>query len=132
MSLVTNDGQQVDLPPRRTKALLEFWAPSCAPCRPRLERIAAERAKLRRAGTEVVLVAVLSDDESTDLAERTLSDWGVLVERFAIDRGGVSAREAGVTDLPAAQLYDTRSVLRWVAAPESSVTDLEQAAAALE
>jgi hypothetical protein len=50
--------------------------------------------------------------------------------RFLVDRGDTSAREAGVTRLPATQVFDARGALRWDAPPGATVEDVMAAAEA--
>jgi hypothetical protein len=75
-----------------------------------------------------VLVAVLSDAESTDAARAALASWGVSAP-FLVDRGDVLRREAGVRDLPATLVVGQDGVVRWVAPPLSKA-DVVQAARA--
>jgi hypothetical protein len=87
---------------------------------------------LAERGAELVLVAVLAVSESTDDMRRTLASWGVGGESFLVDREGVSEREAGVSALPATQLFDRLGALRWVAPPGASPDDVVAASAALD
>jgi uncharacterized ferredoxin-like protein len=85
------------------------------------------RNALRARGAELVLVAILADDESTAQAEQTLAEWHVAGERFLIDRDAVSVRNAAVTTLPTTQVLDAAGILRWVAQEPPGPNDLLRA-----
>jgi len=74
-------------------------------------------------GGKLLLVAVLSEDESTEAARGALTSWGVSAP-FLIDRGDVLRREAGVTSLPATLVIDEQRHIRWVAPPNTSANDV--------
>jgi len=126
-TLVSNDGEPLELPPAGHKAVLDYWAPSCVPCKTKLPALISHRTELQNNGARLVLVAILAEDESTARAEHTLAEWGAPGERFLIDRNDISARTAGVVHLPTTQIYDSHQVLRWVAPTSANATDVVSA-----
>ena len=130
-SLPSDTGSLVSIPlPSADITVLDAWAPSCVPCRKKLPALHARKAELEARGGKLVLVAVLSDGESTDDARATLSQWGV-VEPFLVDHGDTLRREAGVSALPTTLLIDARAVLRWVAPVDATAADVVKAVSAL-
>ena len=128
-ALPTNGGQLVRVPLSSVETtVLDFWAPSCTPCRATLPRLVEREAELNAEGARLVLVAVLAESETTAQAEATLSSWGVH-DSFLIDRGGVSESQAGVRALPTTLVVDRRGIVRWVAAENTSTDDVIAAAA---
>jgi thiol-disulfide isomerase/thioredoxin len=123
-TLVSNDGEPTTIPIPGRITVLEYWAPTCKPCSATLPRVAAMRNALRARGAELVLVAILADDESTAQAEQTLAEWHVAGERFLIDRDEVSVRNAAVTTLPTTQVLDAAGILRWFAQEPPGPNDL--------
>jgi len=89
----------------------------------------ARRGEIEARGGKLVLVAVLSDAETTDDARAALSSWGVAAS-FLIDRGDVLRREAGVSSLPATLVIDEQQHVCWVAPPNASAEDVVAAASA--
>ena len=127
VSLPSNGGARVAIPIASARStVVDFWAPSCIPCRRSLPTLVDKRAALEAKGAALVLVAVLGDSESTEDAEKALSSWGVQ-SPFVIDRvltGGVGAaqEELGVRSLPATLIIDSAGVLRWIA-PDAATAD---------
>jgi len=127
-ALPTNSGQLVTVPLSSTATtVLEFWAPSCIPCRATLPRLVDREIELNAEGARLLLVAVLAESETTAQAEATLSSWGVR-DPFLIDRGGVSESQAGVRALPTTLVIDRSGIVRWVAAEKASADDVIAAA----
>jgi hypothetical protein len=86
-------------------------------------------ADLESAGAKLVLVAVLSDSESTEAARATLASWGVS-SPFLVDRGDILRREAGVTALPTTLVLSHAGELQWVAPVGATADDVVRAARA--
>jgi thiol-disulfide isomerase/thioredoxin len=127
-SLPTNEGALVSVPLAGAHAtVLDFFGPSCEPCRKALPALYRERGELANHGAKLVLIAVLADGESTDDAKRALSSWGVSAP-FLIDREGTGLREAGLKVLPATLVLDERGVTKWVAPIGASAADVVAAA----
>jgi thiol-disulfide isomerase/thioredoxin len=127
-ALPSDGGLLVSVPlssPRTT--VVDVWAPSCVPCRRSLPAIVKRQAELEAHGAKLVLVAVLSDAETTEGARATLVSWGAN-SPFLIDRGDTLRTQAGVDALPATLVIDRAGVVRWVAPPSASVDDIVRAA----
>jgi thiol-disulfide isomerase/thioredoxin len=123
-SLATNEGALVTVPISGARTtVLDFFAPTCAPCKKSLPELYAARDELAAQGARLVLVAVLGDGESSADAQRALESWGVHAP-FLVDSGDTARREAGVTALPATLVLDARGTLRWSAPAGASVRDL--------
>lgn len=73
--------------------------------------------------TQLVLVAVLGEGESTAQAKNQLSDWGVS-SSFVVDPGAVAQREAGILELPGTLIVDEQGIVRWVAPAEATSDDV--------
>jgi len=112
----------VPLPSARL-TVVDFWAPSCVPCQKKLPALVEREAALNALGARLVLVAVLSDGESTADAELTLGSWGVH-RPFLIDRGDASRSQAGVDHLPSTLVLEQAGNVRWVAPPDASADDV--------
>ena len=84
------------------------------------------RSIIEAHGGRLVLVGVLSDGETTEMARNTLASWGVKAH-FLVDRGGVSQSQAGVRDLPSTIVIDAQGKLRWVAPKGASDADVVSA-----
>ena len=127
-SLPSNEGALVSVPLVGAHAtVLDFFGPSCEPCRKALPALYAKRGELANHGAQLLLVAVLADGESSDDAGRALSSWGVRAA-FLVDREGTGEREAGVRNLPATLVLDERGVTKWVAPVAASTADVVAAA----
>jgi hypothetical protein len=127
-SLPTNEGALVGVPLAGAHStVLDFFGPSCEPCRKAVPALFRERDVLAAHGSRLVLVAVLADGESTDDAARALSSWGVSAP-FLIDREGTGRREAGVRALPATLVLDERGVTRRAAPVGAPAADVVAAA----
>jgi hypothetical protein len=126
-SLPSDDGNLVTVPLPNVTTVIDAWAPTCKPCRDKLPALYARRAEIEARGAKLVLVAVLSQSESTDDARAALASWGVNAP-FLIDRGDVLRREAGIASLPATLVLDEREHVRWVAPSNASADDVVSAA----
>lgn len=126
-SLPSDDGKLVSVPWPGVTTVVDAWAPTCKPCRDKLPALYARRGEIEAHGGKLVLVAVLSQAESTQDARAALTSWGVNAP-FLIDRGDVLRREAGVSGLPATLVIDERQQIRWVAPPNASATEVIAAA----
>lgn len=125
LDLPSDTGQLVTVPSGGSGTtarafVVDFWAPSCVPCRKSVPALDAMRRELRANGVELHLVAVLSEDETTESAKKTLRSWGV-DSPFLVDRVGASRAAAGVTALPATLVLDRKGTVRW-SAPLSAPT----------
>jgi thiol-disulfide isomerase/thioredoxin len=128
-SLPSDDGNLVTVPLPNVKTVVDAWAPTCKPCRDKLPALYARRSEIETHGGKLVLVAVLSESESTEDARAALTSWGVSAP-FLIDRGDVLRREAGVTSLPATLVIDEQQHILWTAPPTATADDVVAAAQA--
>lgn len=110
--------------------VLAFWMPSCEPCETGVRDLVARELELEREGIRLLLVAVLAEDEPTEVARQTLASWGV-IHPFLVDREDVARRPARVEGLPATLVLDDLHVARWVAPPGSSAENIVAAARAV-
>lgn len=129
MDLPSDIGALVSIGGGGQPLVLDFWAPSCAPCQKKLPELVAREGDLRAVGARLILVAVLSDGESTEMARETLASWGVQ-RPFLVDREDVSRRAAGVTELPATLILNTEHIATWVASVTTSAEDVVKMTAA--
>lgn len=119
--------QKVTVPAAGAKVtVLEFWSPTCEPCKTRVPAIVLRTADLRSKGAELVLVAVLSGDESAHDAEVALEAWGVRGQRSLVDRGDALQSQLGVNALPATAILEG-DVLVWLAPAEANADDVVKA-----
>ena len=127
LALPTDSGMLAQIPSAGARAtVLDFWAPTCVPCRKKLPELMARKGDIEARGGKLVLVGVLEAEESTESARDTLRSWGINAP-FLIDRGGASRSQADVTTLPATLILDARGTLRWVAPKEASAQDIVNA-----
>ncbi len=123
-TLPTDAGDLFSVPPGDHRPLvIDFFAPTCVPCREAVPALFAKRAEIEARGARLLLVGVLGDGEPTEDARRALASWGVRAP-FLKDSGGVSQREAGVDRLPATLVLDGDGVVRWVAPPQARAEDV--------
>lgn len=129
--LPSDGGALVSLPLTTARlTVVDAWSPTCEPCRHKLPLLVARSAELEAVGAKLVLVGVLSDSESTDLARTTLGTWGV--ERpFLVDRGNVVRRELDIDGLPGTVILSADGVIQWVAKPDARADDIVAAAKSL-
>ena len=128
-ALPISDGALFTVPTESsTPLVLDFFAPTCVPCRTGVPALMARKADIEARGAKLVLVAVLADGESTESAQQALSSWGVQ-SPFLADRGNVSRRELGVEKLPATVVLDSKAVVRWVAPADAEAAEVVSAVA---
>lgn len=132
LSLPRDDGNLVTVPAAGNLVVIDFWGPTCKPCKEELPRLVGRKAELEARGATLVLVAVLGGGESTEDARAALVSWGVGGERFLIDRGGASQTQAGVRLLPATLIVDQAGALRWVKPASASIEDVVAVAASFQ
>jgi thiol-disulfide isomerase/thioredoxin len=126
-SLPSADGALVTVPLAGARAtVLDFFGPTCEPCRKKLPPLYAQRDALAARGVKLVLIAVLGDGESSADAQRALAAWGVNAP-FLVDSAGTGKSEAGVTALPATIVLDEHGVAKWVAPSGASADDVVRA-----
>ncbi len=129
--LPSDRGALVPLPqPGARATVIDAWAPTCVPCRDKVPALFARRAELEAAGARLVLVAVLSEDETTEAARAALKSWGV-DSPFLVDRGGVLRRECAIEALPATAVIAAGGRVRWLATAESTAADVVAATRAV-
>lgn len=130
-TLVSAQGEPTPVPVAGRVTLVDYFGPQCVPCREKLPALWAERQRLTAAGVELQLVAILDEGQSTEEAAGALAKWGVPGLPFLVDRDNVAAREAGLSELPGAQVYDRAGALRWQAPSAASVAQIVDAAMAV-
>ena len=123
MQLPNDDGQIVSVGQGGQALVLEFWSPTCAPCRRKLPELVALAPRIEEHGAELVLVAVLNEGESVALARQQLTRWGVQ-RSFLVDREGISQQAAAIHALPATLVLDAYHVVTWVAPPSATAEDV--------
>lgn len=124
ISLPREDGSPAALPvPGARAVVLDFWSPTCPPCKRVIPAMLAKRDELAAKGAVHVLVAVLEPDESIENARTVLTLWGI-DEPFLVDRGGAYMSRLGAKDVPAFAVLDSAGVLRWVAPDGITVKDV--------
>lgn len=102
--------------------LIEFWSPSCAPCRQRLQQLHRHRDEFAKRGWSFELVAVVSSDESDALVLEKLSNWGVGTSTWVLAEP--DATQLHVSGLPSLWLVSSRGHLQWVAPARASLADI--------
>jgi len=123
-SLPSDEGTLVTIPiPGARATVLDFFGPTCGPCKTKVPALEAKRAEFEAKGAKLVLVSVLGDGESTADAKRALASWGVTAP-FLVDRDGTGKREAGVVNLPATIVIDASGTVKWVATPTATADDV--------
>jgi thiol-disulfide isomerase/thioredoxin len=126
-SLPSNTGMLVTVPTGDGRAtVLDFWAPTCVPCAKSLPELVASKHEIEQKGGRLVLIGVLSDDESTELAATTLKSWGVN-EPFLVDRSQVAKAQLGVSILPATMVLDRTGKLIWAGPQGAQAKDVVSA-----
>jgi thiol-disulfide isomerase/thioredoxin len=127
IDLPSDSGDLVSLPLAGRATVVDAWAPSCAPCRDAVPALVKRQTDLEGAGVKLVLVAVLAEDESTELARTTLASWGVKAP-FLVDRGDVLRREAGISSLPSTLFLSPEGEVRWISPLSATADDIVRAA----
>lgn len=103
--------------------MLEFWSPTCDPCKQIIPAVIAKRAELAQRGADLVHVAVLEEGQSANDAKATLAFWGVN-ERFVVDANGEYMRKLGAKAVPAFAIVDATGTLVWVAPDGITISGL--------
>ncbi len=123
-SLPSDEGALVTVPIPGAKAtVLDFFAPTCEPCKKKVPELLGKRDALAAKGAKIVLVGVLAESESTDKARAALASWGA-ASPFLVDRGDTSKVEAGVTGLPTTLVLDASGHVLFRSTPDSKVEDV--------
>lgn len=126
-ALPSSSGALVSVPAKGARfTVLDFFSPSCEPCRRKLPALYAKHDALAQKGAQLILVAVLGD-EPTDDAEQALASWGVGGAPFLVDHGDVSRVSAGVRGLPATLVLDANGTLEWSAPPTATADQVVSA-----
>lgn len=122
LHLPSERGALVTLPAGGMRAtVIDAFSPACKPCAEKVPALLRRNGELVDAGAQLVLVAVLSDGESSEAARAALTSWGVPpATPFLLDRGDVLRRELAVNGLPATVVLDASGRVRWVAPPDAS------------
>ena len=114
--------------PAASATVVDFFGPTCVPCRKSVPELYARKAELQAMGVSLVLVAVLGDSESTDEARQALASWGVPGVSFLVDSGKASSRDLYVSGLPRILVFDAASRVRWASPDEVSADAVVEAA----
>lgn len=129
LTLPSSDGKLVTVPLRgKRSVVLDFFGPTCKPCEKAVPALQAKRGELAAKDSELVLVAVLGDGETSEQAAAALARWGVKGATFLVDKSDASRRELGVQALPATIIVDDKGVVRWVARDTASASEIVAAA----
>ena len=122
LTMPSDTGMLVTLGPGVPR-VLDFWAPTCGPCKTSLPDLVQREKEITAHGAELRLIAVLAEDETVDGVRATLRSWGVEHD-FLISRESSAARDAGVTSLPATYVLDRAATLIWSAPTPINVNDV--------
>ena len=124
----TLDGAAFDLAALRGRpVIVNFWKPSCVPCRDEFPLLAAKATEHAAAG--LVIVGVMSDDPielARDFAAQYGSSWASV-----IDEGGRIKRSWRVIAWPQTYFVDAGGVLRSIQIGEVTETLFERQYAAI-
>ncbi|MFO0589147.1 MAG: TlpA disulfide reductase family protein [Polyangiaceae bacterium] len=124
VSLPGDDGAPAAIPPPGARyTVLEFWSPTCEPCKQIVPAVLKKRAELAQKGADLVHVAVLEQGQSANDAKATLAFWGVN-ERFVVDMDGAYMHKLGARSVPAFAIVDAAGTLRWVAPDGITISGL--------
>ena len=119
----TLDGASFDLAALRGKPLvINFWGPSCVPCRTEFPLLAAKAAA--HAADGLVIVGVLTDDP-VEPARDFVRDHGATWANV-IDPGGVVKAAYHVLGRPQSYFVDRQGVLRSIQIGELLDADFER------
>jgi thiol-disulfide isomerase/thioredoxin len=112
---VRDDGAPAPIPvPGARAVVLDFWSPTCEPCKRTIPAMLAKRAEIEQKGAVLLLVGVLEKDETPEDAKAVLALWGI-DEHFAVDKEGAFLSKIGAKAVPAFAIVDAAGILRWVA-----------------
>lgn len=124
VTLPGDDGAPFAIPPPGARyTVLEFWSPTCEPCKQILPAVLKKRAELAQKGADLVHVAVLEQGQSANDAKATMAFWGVN-ERFVVDVDGAYMHKLGAKNVPAFAIVDAAGTLRWVAPDGITISGL--------
>ncbi len=113
-SLKDLSGQTVKLSDLRGKVvLLDFWASWCAPCRKELPALDQMAARYKKAGKDVVILAVNIDKDRAK-ARRFLQEARVKNVRVLLDPQGAVASRYELPTMPTSFVIDQRGIVREV------------------
>jgi cytochrome c biogenesis protein CcmG, thiol:disulfide interchange protein DsbE len=128
VSGTTLGGASFDLAALRGKAVvLNFWGPSCIPCRTEFPLLAAKAAA--HAADGLVIVGVLTDDPvepARDFVAQYRATWDTV-----IDPGGAIKATYRVLGRPQTYFIDRSGILRSIAVGELTDADFESRFAAI-
>jgi cytochrome c biogenesis protein CcmG/thiol:disulfide interchange protein DsbE len=124
----TLDGKAFDLSALRGRpVVVNFWKPTCVPCRTEFPLLAAKATEHAAAG--LVIVGVMVDDPVTqarEFASQYGSSW-----TSVIDQGGSLKSAYRVLALPQSYFVDRAGVLRSIQIGEVTEPDFERQYAAI-
>lgn len=124
----TLDGAAFDLAAVRGRpVIINFWGPSCVPCRTEFPLLAAKATE--HAADGLVIVGVLTDDPvepAREFAAQYGSSWSTV-----IDPGGVIKAAYRVIARPQSYFVDRAGVLRSIQIGEVREADFERQYAAI-
>jgi cytochrome c biogenesis protein CcmG/thiol:disulfide interchange protein DsbE len=119
----TLDGSSFDLAAQRGKpVIINFWGPSCIPCREETPLLAAKSVQHAAAG--VVIVGVLTDDP-VEPARRFVAQYGGTWPTV-IDPGGVIKQRYRVAGRPQTYFVDAAGILRSIQVGPLTDADFER------
>lgn len=119
----TLDGSSFDLAAQRGKpVIINFWGPSCIPCREEMPLLAAKAVQHAAAG--VVIVGVLTDDP-VEPARRFVAQYGGTWPTV-IDPDGAIKQEYRVAGRPQTYFVDARGILRSIQVGPLTDADFER------
>ena len=124
----TLDGASFDLASLRGRpVIINFWKPSCVPCRTEFPLLAAKATEHAAAG--LVIVGVMSDDP-VELAREFAAQYGSSWSSV-IDAGGAIKRAYRVIAWPQTYFVDGAGILRSIQIGEVRDADFERQYAAI-
>jgi cytochrome c biogenesis protein CcmG, thiol:disulfide interchange protein DsbE len=119
----TLSGSTFDLAAERGKpVIVNFWGPSCVPCREEMPLLAAKAAQHAAAG--VVIVGVLTDDP-VDPARTFAAQYGGTWDTV-IDPGGAIKQAYRVAGRPQTYFIDRSGILRSIQVGALTDADFER------
>jgi cytochrome c biogenesis protein CcmG, thiol:disulfide interchange protein DsbE len=124
----TLDGSSADLAALRGHpVVINFWGPSCVPCRTEFPLLAAKATE--HAADGLVILGVLTDDP-VDTARAFAADYGGTWQTV-IDPGGVIKNAYHVVARPQSYFVDRNGVLQSIQVGELRNADFERQYAAI-